>query len=487
MALYQPSRYVITAPLKGERQLAYNGMTGALAVWTPEEARAFEAVRDGEPCQDWKSLSDLVYGGFLIDEQVDELEQLHGQYKAHRFDRRTLILTVAPTLSCNFGCDYCFQGQDKPSETMGKQVQDAILALVEKQAPELKHVHIAWYGGEPLLRMGVIEELSDRLIEFCDRTGLKYDAMIVTNGFRLTAEVAKSLASRRVKTVQVTLDGNEEYHDGRRYLLSGGSTFARIIANLKEVVEQTSLVLNIRVNIDHRNGDGAHELIDALAAEGFSNKRTFRLYFAPVEAMTAGCHSVEDACMSKSDYGQLEVSLYRHAFDKGLVSLPYPPRFHGTCGAVRPTSFVVVPTGAIHKCWDTVTFSQHAIGSIFDMESVARSERGARWLRWSPFQNDSCRNCKLLPNCAGACAYKFIHSEDTRGEAATLPCPSWKYNIKERLLFRAEKMGAITAEDWDPALTRTDPKELCTDDHLSGGIALPAAMQAYYTAEASAK
>ena len=48
-------------------------------------------------------------------------------------------------------------------------------------------------------------------------------------------------------------------------------------------------------------------------------------------------------------------------------------------------------------------------------------------------------------------------------------------------------MGAITAADWDPALVRTDPKELCTDEHIGGGLALPAPMQALYTAEANAK
>lgn len=487
MFQYRPSRYVITAPLTRDRALAYNGMTGALAVWEASEALAFRQVQEGAVADDPEAFRALLYGGYLVSDAVDELEQLHQQSRLHRFDRRTLILTIAPTLACNFGCDYCFQGQDKPSETMTAQVQDAIVALVERLAPEIRHLHVAWYGGEPLLRLNIIEALSDRFIALCDEKKLKYDAMIVTNGFKLTPAVARSLHSRRVHTVQVTIDGQQAYHDERRVLLSGGETYARIVQNLKDSVDAAPLKYNIRVNIDHRNHAGVHELIDDLAAHSLANKPTFRLYFAPVEAMTAGCHSVEDACMSKGDYGQLEAGLYRYAFDKGLVALPYPPRFHGTCGAVRPSAFVIVPTGAIHKCWDTVTFSQHAVGSIFDMDSAVRNQRTRQWLQWSPFNNDSCKNCRLLPNCAGACAYKFLHADETRGEAATLPCPSWKYNIKERLLLRAEKMGAITAADWDPALVRTDPKELCTDDHIGGGLALPAPMQALYAADAATR
>ncbi|SVD18243.1 uncharacterized protein METZ01_LOCUS371097, partial [marine metagenome] len=73
-----------------------------------------------------------------------------------------------------------------------------------------------------------------------------------------------------------------------------------------------------------------------------------------------------------------------------------------------------------------------------------------------------CNNCKILPNCAGACAYKFVHNDKLRGEAAALPCPSWKYNINERLFLRAEKLGMVKKEDWDDSISVTN---LETRDH----------------------
>jgi len=460
--------------------LAYNGFSGALAVWEKQEQLTYQLLRDGAPANLGDlAVRDLMYGGYVVKDDVDELRLLQQQYNGHRFNPGTMTLTIAPTLDCNFGCDYCFQGKDKPVDVMSMEVQDAIIGLVERAAPGIKQLGIAWYGGEPLLRPKIIEALSDRLISLCDRHGISYSAMMVSNGYRLDLEVAKSLYRRRVKTIQVTLDGTPEYHDQRRVLLSGKETFEKIVENLKAVVDAVAMMLSIRVNIDHRNREQIKQLLDILGSQGLGQRKNLKVYFAPVEAMTQGCHLVEDVTMGKSDYGQLEAELYRYGFEKGLTQLPYPPRFHGTCAAVKPKGLVIIPSGNIHKCWDTVNNPLYAVGNIFDIDALKENKLMQEWLKWTPFDNDTCRNCKILPNCAGACAYKFIHSEDTRGEAAVLPCPSWKYNIKERLLLRAVKMGAITLNDYDPEAVKTQPSELCADVHRAGK-ALPDKMAAIY-------
>lgn len=463
------SRYNIFVPLHQERQLAYNGYSGALAVWEKHEQETYRKVTtEGSLASDNLDVQNLMYGGYLVHDNVDELALLQQQYHAHRFNPSVMTLTIAPTLDCNFGCDYCFQGQDKPVDVMSLDVQDAIISLVERAAPGIKQLGIAWYGGEPLLRPKLIESLSDRLIDVCKHHGLKYSAMMVSNGYRLTVDIAKSLYQRGLQTLQVTLDGALDDHDQRRVLRSGKGSFNKIVENLKAVVDAVPMMLSIRVNIDHRNRDRIEQLLDHLAAEGLGERQNFKVYFAPVEAMTQGCHLVEDVTMSKSDYGQLEAELYRYAFERGLTQLPYPPRFHGTCAAVKPKGLVIIPSGNVHKCWDTVSNPLYAVGSIFDIEALQRSEAMKEWIKWTPFNNDTCRNCKLLPNCAGACAYKFVHSDDTRGEAAVLPCPSWKYNINERLLLRAVKMGAITLDDYDSESVKTRSSELCADVYMPG-------------------
>lgn len=479
MSAFVQSRYSITVPLKNGRALAYNSLSGGLALWEADENALYDCVGEGAPVDEYHStILELAKGGYIVRDDVDELAAIEQQYKAHRYDQNTMILTIAPTLACNFGCDYCFQGQDKAKEAMSQQVQDAIVGLVQRVAPRIKHLHVAWYGGEPLVKVNIIEALSDRLIPLCDSKKIKYDAMIVTNGYKLNAEVARSLYVRRVKTVQITLDGMPDYHDTRRVLLSGKGTFEKITDNIREWIDEVPLSVSVRVNIDSRNAVDIHNLIDYMSEIGLARKKNLQMYFAPIEAMTEGCHNIVDVTMSKMDYGQLETELYRHGFEAGVTSLPYPPRFRGTCAAVRPKGFVIVPNGDIHKCWDTVSWPERKVGTIFNLDALNTDERVLNWLRWTPFENDTCRNCKILPNCAGACAYKFVHAQDTRGEAAVLPCPSWKYNIKEKLVLRAEKMKLISAADYDPEMIRTIPQELCADVHMDGGHELPQNMMA---------
>lgn len=470
------SQYTIIVALKDGRYLAYNSLAGGLAVLTATEVAAYEQLVSGADSDsiDPSIGASLEYGGFIVDESVDELAVLRERYQAHRFNPRTMTLTIAPTMACNFACDYCFQGQDKPHVSMGIEVQDAILALIERAKTRVRALGVCWYGGEPLTRRGIIETLSDRIMAACTAHGMHYEAMMATNGYLLTLDAARSLAERKVQTVQVTLDGTPEYHDSRRYLLSGKGSFERIIENLKAIVDEVNIGISVRVNIDDRNHRDIQMLIDHMAKEGLANKKNLKMYFAPIEAITEGCHSISDVTLSKSNYGKLEAELYRHGYDAGLTQLPYPPRFHGTCAAVRPGGLVILPTGDLHKCWDTVSSADKRIGTLFDVDALSASKEMFRWLKWTPFENETCCTCKLLPNCAGACAYKFVYEDQTRGEAATLPCPSWKYNIKERLVHRAVAMKALSESDYDLAEIDTDPHEICAKEPIVGSTSATA-------------
>ncbi len=451
-----PSRFNCLVPLKNGRMLAYNSLYGSFAEWGKDDLDFYRELRAERTPWDHPALAEFLSGGFAVSSGDDERSRLEEYYKSTRFNPTVMNLTFAPTLGCNFVCDYCFQGQDKPKGFMTADVQEAAIGHLERQAPSLKRLQITWYGGEPTLAANsIIEPLSVRMMEICRKHGIGYDAFMVTNGFLYDSDMAARLLKKRVTTVQVTLDGPADYHDSRRRLASGGPTYERIAGNLAKIIASVPVTVLVRVNIDERNKDFVRALIEDLSRRGLGGKPRFRIYFAPVRASTEGCHSCSEVTMLNAEYGRLEADLYRLAVEKGLSHLPYPPFLLGNCQAGRPKGMIILPNGDLHKCWDTVGDPSLKSGSIFDIEGFRNGGNHARWLAWNPFKDKTCAGCSILPCCVGFCAYKHLFNDLTRGEAASVPCPSWKFNLNERLFLRAEKKGAVTRDMWDEARSPT--------------------------------
>jgi uncharacterized protein len=456
-----PSRYNVFIPIKGGRRLVYNAFTGKLTVWA---ARGVDVYNNfaAMPCtEDKKAIADqLLDGGYLVRKGQDQYGEIKKVYEANRFNPKRMTLSIAPTMSCNFSCDYCFQGDRKAKAVMKPEVQDALVAFVEKSMDKLNHLHTAWYGGEPMLRWQTIYNLADRLIDLCNANGVAYHAMMVTNGYLLTQKKAERLYRRRVKTIQITLDGPPVQHNKRRPLITGGPTFDAVVANMKKIVGIIPINISVRINVDARNCSLSEmdHLFQILVDNGLANKKGFGVYFAPVEAITRECHNIAESLLVKEEYARKELALFKMAIKKKLAHYRYPPRFFGTCAAVRPNGYVVLPDGSLHKCWDTISRGENAVGTLFDMDKVPDNKIYRKWLDWSPFKIEECKRCILLPNCAGACGYKMLYHEDTAGASRTAPCISWKYQIKSYLLMWAVSKKMISIDDILPADQTVNPE-----------------------------
>lgn len=465
------SNYNVIIPLKNERCLIYNTLSHGFALLPQEEYDYFKSGNNFLVKIDHSSgindfASDMLENGFIIPDNIDELSVLDDQYNNARNSEEILILTVTTTIACNFACDYCFQDHDYKSG-MSQEVQDKICEFVEYyskvKSGKFKHLHICFYGGEPLIKFNIIQNLSERFIKFCNENSIKYSAEIVTNGYFLNLEKARELVKYKINQCQITLDGDRDSHDSRRHLLSKKGTFDRIISNITSYIKEVPLFTSIRINIDKRNAEGASRLLDCLSALGLSNNNNLKVYFAPVESTTSACKGIETFTLQKSELSKLMFKLYVEAVEKGLHHVVMPPRMLGLCTAAKKNAFVIAPDGTCHKCWDIVTFKELGVGNIFEYEKLLdnhlHNDNGKKWNDFSPLKNEVCRNCVILPNCFSSCPYKFIHVDQING-ASILPCPDWKFNIKEKLIFLAVKQGFISHNDYDQECIKTDPLEL---------------------------
>ncbi len=143
--------------------LAYNAFSNSFARVSSEEFNLIKNLLDdpNNPLYSTETYerfrNDLKKGSFLIDEILDELEILKMRYKLGRFSQDFLGLTICPTLACDCRCSYCFE--ERKTDTMTPEVEEALIKFVEKRAKSIKNLHVSWFGGEPTLRIDNLEEM----------------------------------------------------------------------------------------------------------------------------------------------------------------------------------------------------------------------------------------------------------------------------------------------------------------------------------------
>mgnify|MGYP000846534022 FL=1 len=422
------SRYNLILDGSSHR-LAFNAMTCAFAEVDESFFEALEEVRKTGHITNNELGKQMRYGGFVVDDDSDELSLLRMRSWQAKFSEGSLGLTIAPTLACNFACPYCYeQARDG---MMTKEVQDCIIHMVEGATRRRQSVHITWYGGEPLLALPIILEMSQSMIALCESQNVPYSAYMISNGFLLNEKKIQDLKAVRISGMQITVDGPRDIHDKRRILKHGpGGTFDRIIKNICCLLN-SGLVPDIRINVDKTNGARLEELIVYFKEQGLEK---CHISFGHVNAFTEACADIEGSCFSVEDYAAKSITYQRFLFENGFPASDYPlyPGIkRNYCCADSIGSYVVDPDGRMYKCWNDIGNASRSVGSVLDLGEASDAQQSllSSYLLWSPFDHEKCLSCEILPICMGGCPYNGIrHSGEPE-------CEKWKYNIGDALRF----------------------------------------------------
>jgi len=294
---------------------------------------------------------------------------------------------------------------------MNRQTEARLLSFVENRLNEGRRaLTVAWFGGEPLLALPLLERLSAGFIAACSHRGVVYAAQLVTNGTLLTNSVVQRLRRIGVSQVQVTLDGLRGTHDARRrWNKSRRSSFDDIMDGLRATIGQ--IPVRLRVNVDDRNISDAMDLLALFAKEGWLNPATrFVPYVARVLDYTAASACAAGHVCEPGRFEALQrrwfESLRSYGLDvtmRALYGFPEPRAV--TCNAVSGSGYVVAPDGTLYRCSFDADDRTRASGSL--TEGVQPVEAEQFWRMYDPFQRRTCRECEALPSCLGFCPRNF--------------------------------------------------------------------------------
>lgn len=157
--------------------IAYNSLWGSFFTMSEEEMNATKRILDslekGSPSGTESELfRKLIEFKFVVPDSLDERSEIRGRYRRTGEKPHQLSLTIAPTISCNFGCSYCFQKH--PKVRMSPEDIDTMLRYIDRRLADGGSLHVTWFGGEPLLAFDVIVKFCDALTLFVQRTEVRF-------------------------------------------------------------------------------------------------------------------------------------------------------------------------------------------------------------------------------------------------------------------------------------------------------------------------
>lgn len=200
--------------------------------------------------------SRLVEKGFIVSDNTKELDIIREKYN-EQVCRKDYLLTILPTLNCNFKCWYCIQDHvgSKMSVATIDKVKTHINYMINVE--KIKSLQIEWFGGEPFLYFKqVILPICEYAQKLCAQKQIPYSTTATTNGYYLLPKICPDLVTLGFKRFQITLDGPKEQHDKVKFQNNCPSAFTHVLNNIEYILSNSSSIeILLRINYTEENLD----------------------------------------------------------------------------------------------------------------------------------------------------------------------------------------------------------------------------------------
>jgi len=405
------SKYNIFSKIRAsENYFILNLLSGNADILNAEEAARVESVRKGLDLSDTRFVREMEQKGYLAD--ADQEKKIFNQKYLDFIDSRDkeeVQLFFIPNYSCNFACTYCFQDQyNNPGTEINAGLIDSFFNYIDTEfAGRSKYITV--FGGEPLLNSPKQKKIIASLLDKSKERNL--DVCFVTNGYTLE-EYLPLLQNGFIREIQITLDGTEAIHNGRRFLKGGGGTFNKIVAGIDACLAN-KLPVNLRMVIDRENAENIPELARLAIEKGWTKSPYFKTQL--------GRNYELHHCQSANDKLFTRVSLYEKIHDL-IKEYPfilefYKPAFSITkflhergempdplfdsCPACK-SEWAFDYTGKIYPCTATVGKSDEAVGTFYPAKTL-NNDIVSEWEKRDVTSIPECRDCPVQLACGGGC------------------------------------------------------------------------------------
>lgn len=381
------SRYNYKMTLDDQRMIYFNTFTRGYVLGKLENENEIESIlnglnKDKFTYEESQIIRTMASQGLIINDNEDELEKVKFHEKNSIFQDQHFILTILPTLDCNFRCVYCYE-QLKPVY-MQKEGIEKILAFVKQITAKVNRLTINWFGGEPLLMAAQIEKMSASIKEICDENHCRYDSALITNGALLTESTLEKLSVLNLKKVQITLDGLKHHHDLSRPFANGKGSFDEVFNSIMTALK-FDFYVTLRINISGDNVGDVYEIMNMIP-ENLRNKVII---------------SIANLFQNANKINLYD--LYKKSIEMGFMFTNFFSRASVCEGGIK-NAMVIDPNGKVSSC-SMATEKGLYIGELGNDGGLKVTNASFMYKLRNQLASESelCGECIKLPVCYGGC------------------------------------------------------------------------------------
>jgi len=396
----QLSRFLKIFPYPGVPGylLLYSTKNSAMAL-VPEED--YQCLQHGEIPPDLEeTLAEL---GMLVHDPVQErVDVCNMLNEINRLDTG-LNVSIILGLACNFSCLYCYEGSMKGSRAMSATTVEQLVAFLKERysARNRQRLFLDFYGGEPLLYVQKIKNITMPLKRFVEERDGKFRFSLVTNGSLLTPELVEELLPAGLYGAKVTVDGPPDEHNRLRPFISGRPSFDVIMKNIADCCSRVRI--GFGGNYTEENYGRIPELLDQVEKTyGLTPDKLGVVQFHPVmqtgdqyanPEFTGGCVSVNEPWVADATLSVREEILRRGYRTPKLMPSP--------CMIDLDDAFVINHDGRLFKCVAMIGHDQCAAGNVLQgFTDYGQTYHLDNWRH-----HKKCLDCEYLPLCFGGCRF----------------------------------------------------------------------------------
>lgn len=384
----------------------FNSFTNSYIALSKTVCDAFESL----PVEEFKKKHEYTYLnlckiGVIIPSSKDEMAIIRYKNKMAIFASRELRIVIYPTQDCNLKCWYCYESHI-PHTLMKQDTINKIIKFVKNSIKEnsFDDFYITLFGGEPFISFNTIAyPLLKSLKEIIESAGKHFSVFFVTNASLINESIISKLNEIKPH-LQITLDGNKQYHDKIRIHKDGDKpTFDHtlwVLHKITQDVKGENFFITLRINYDNRTLEGIPEILEKI--KDIDRKKIF-IHFERVWQTEN-----ESTEHTKSTLKSIIKDFIKEGFcvNQGTFNgYPY------SCPSDMNNSIVINYDGTIHKC-NGRTLSNHTKYGILNEDGTLNLNEDllAKRHSVSTFENKECLNCKMLPVCMGPCSQKLLEN-----------------------------------------------------------------------------